>query len=458
MADAMAGGTSFKSKVVKSVGLSSAQFGVRFGLRLVSTVVLTRLLAPEVYGVFAIVLVYQYLLEMASDLGLRSLVITKEGETDDDFLRTCWTVSILRGAVIAGGTGVVALVIFALQAAGVFAPESAYSAPVLPWAIFALGGVSLLLSAQSINVFVSERNMAFGQVTLAIILSSVLGLVVTIGTALVWPTVWALVIGMVAQTLFQVVYSHLAFPGPKMGFRMEKQSRIMVIARGKWLMGHSILTAITQSADRLLLGVLMDSATFGLFFIASQVRDFCTGFLTMVHSSMGLQVFSHILQAPTETFRRNYYRYRLVFDAMACLGAGVLIMLAQHIVDLVFDPRYAGVADILRILALALVLTGPSLLRSAYSAERKFREMTYLSLLTATTLWLGLLLSVFVLGSMTGALLVIALHKLPEALALTIMGYRRDWVRIWRELLPLGLFAVGLGLGWGLGEIWDMAS
>ena len=241
-----------------------------------------------------------------------------------------------------------------------------------------------------------------------------------------------------------------------MGLRMENHSWNLVITRGKWLMGHSILTAITQSADRLLLGVIMDSTTFGLFFIASQVRDFCTGFLTMVHSSMGLQVFTHFLQASTDVFRKNYYRYRLIFDALACVGAGVLIMLAQNIVDLVFDARYGGVAEILQILVLALVLTGPSLLRSAYSAERKFREMTYLSLLTMLTLWVGLLLCVFVFETLTGALLVIALHKLPEALALAIMGYRRDWVRVWREFLPVVLFAAGLGLGWGLNEIWDM--
>ena len=60
--------------------LSMARFASRIYLRLVSTVVLTRLLAPEIYGTFAIVLTYLFILDMLSDLGFRSLVLTREGD------------------------------------------------------------------------------------------------------------------------------------------------------------------------------------------------------------------------------------------------------------------------------------------------------------------------------------------------------------------------------------------
>ena len=447
--------SSFKKKIAKSVGLSSMEFAVKFGLRLVSTVILTRMLAPDIYGVFAVVLVYQYMLEMFSDIGLRSFVITKEGEVDDDLVQTCWTASILRGLFILGVSGLIALLIAYLQSRGVFADDSAYSAEVLPWAIFALGATSLLFSFQSISLYVYERNMAFTHVSLSIILSSVLGLIVTITAAWLNPTVWALVIGTAAQFGFQVIYSFLAFKGPPMRLRWHGPSGRLIINRGKWLIGHSSLTAMANSADRVLLGILMDSTTFGLYYIAVQIRDFCHSFLTMVHARMGLQVFTHILQAPPDVFRRNYYKYRMVFDALAGLGAGTLIMIAQPLVDLVFDDRYAGVAPILQILALAFVLVGPVLLRSAFSAERKFRQMMNLSIVTTITLWVGLAVTIFFFDTLTGALLVIALHTLPEAIILTIAGYRRDWVRLWGEMMTVVFLALGLALGWGLLEIWE---
>ena len=154
-------------------------------------------------------------------------------------------------------------------------------------------------------------------------------------------------------------------------------------------------------------------------------------------------------------FRRNYYRYRLVFDGLAGTGTGMLILLAEPLVDLVFDDRYGGVAPILQILALALILTGPMMPRSAFSAERRFRAMTYLSLLTTAVLWLGLAICVLVFDSLTAALLVVALHRLPEALVLTWSSYRRGWVSLPLELMPLVFLALGAGIGWGLDLIWD---
>lgn len=454
----MAEPKSFKSKIAKSAGLTSMEYVVKFGLRLVSTVILTRMLAPDIYGVFAVVLVYQYMLEMFSDIGVRSFVITKEGEVTDELIQTCWTAALLRGVLILIVSALIAGLIIILQAQQVFAAESPYNAEVLPWAILALGGASLLFAFQSINVYIYERNMAFTHVTLSIVLSSVAGLIVTIGVAWVSPTVWSLVIGFTAQYAFQVVYSFWAFTGPPMRLRWHRLSVRLLIDRGKWLVGHSSLTALSSGADRILLGFLMDATTFGLYYIAVQVRDFCNNFLFMVHGRMGLQVFTHILTAPADVFRRNYYRYRMIFDALAGLGAGTLIMLAKPIVDLVFDDRYAGVAPILQILSLAFVLVGPSLLRSAFSAERKFREMMYLSLVETIALWGGLLIAIFVFDSLTGALYVIALQRLPAVIILTYAGQRRDWVRLAGELMTLVFFAIGLALGWGIGELWSLAT
>ena len=153
----------FRMKVISSVKLSILRFASDVGLRLVSTVVLTRLLAPEVYGVFATVLVYLYLLEMFSDLGVRPLILTKEGELSDRFLRTCWTVSILRGFIIALVSVLIAIAIGVMQEYGIFSVDSPYSAAVLPWALAALGIASFILGFQSPLQFVFERNMEFGQ-------------------------------------------------------------------------------------------------------------------------------------------------------------------------------------------------------------------------------------------------------------------------------------------------------
>lgn len=445
---------SFRSKIFTSVKLSSLKFLSEIGLRFASTVVLTRLLDPDTYGVFAIVLVYLYLLEMISDIGLRTLLVTKEGEVDDDFLRSFWTVSILRGVVIAVFSVVIAAIIGVLQAQGVFAADNPYAAASLPWAIVVLGLSNLIVGFHSPMRFVCERNMQFGKVTAMAIAVNVFGLVVTIALAFYLRSVWALVLGAVCKNLFQVFLSFAIFSGPPMRLNFNRAHLGIMIGRGKWIMGHSTLTALSQSADRLMLGFVMTASSFGFYFIARQLSDMVLRFLISIDAQIGLQVFRHLHESSEADFRRNYYRFRLFFDALAGLSAGGLIMLAPLLVEIIFDDRYAGVAPIVQVLALAVLLMGPLLLRSAYYAERRFKEMTFQSVLSTVTLWVGLSIAIFWFDSITGAFYVIALHRLPEALVFTVMGWQRGWVVIWREFLGLGFCALGAAIGWGVLWLW----
>jgi len=438
-----------RSRIFSSVKLSSLRFISQIALRLISTIVLTRLLAPDVYGVFAIVLLYRYLLEMFSDLGLRSVVLTKEGETDTLFLQTVWTVSVLRGIVIFAISGLIALVLILLQAGDALPTDSAYVAPVLPLAILALGGVAVLEGLQTVNRFIYERDMQFGYITLNVVLANVVSLIVTVLMAWWLRSVWALVIGAYFQALALAGFGFWAFKGAPMRWCLNPPSVKIVIDRGKWIIGHSILTALSQAADRLVLGFVMNSATFGFYFIARQIVDIGFNFLRTIHSQMGLQVFRHIIDTEPAEFKAKYYKYRLFFDSLAGVGAGAIFVLAQAFVDLIFDDRYSDVGPIVKLLAFILLPVGALFLREAYSAERKFRQMTALSLLSTVTLWVGLLLGVW-LHNISFAVLVIALHRLPEAAVLWWLSWKRDWLVIWREVLVLGFFGVGTALGWAI--------
>lgn len=445
----------FRAKILSSAKLSSLRFLSEVGLRLISTVVLTRLLDPEVYGVFAVVLVYLYILEMFSDFGIRSLILTKEGEVEDDFLRTCWTVSILRGVLIAVVSFLIAVVIGLLQAQEVFAADNPYSAAELPWALAAIGASAALTGARSPMPFMRERQMEFVRVTLVRVAANVAGLVATIVLAIYLRSIWALVYGAIVRSTLQVALSFLVFHGPRMRLHLSHDHLEIIIERGRWIIGHSILTALTRSADRLVLGFVMSSATFGFYFIARQLVDIVYRFLTSLNGQMGLQVFTHLQKSSKAEFRRNYYRYRFVFDAIAGLSVGGMIVLAPLLVEIVFDDRYRGVAPIVQGLAWGILLTGPLLLRSAFSAERRFREMTLLSIVSAATLWIGLLVAIFVFKSTTGTLYVVALHRLPEAMILILLGGDRDWVIVWREFVSFAFCVIGVLMGWSLLLLWS---
>lgn len=424
-------------------------------LRLVSTVVLTRLLAPDVYGVFAVVLVYMYILEMFSDVGLRSLVFTKEEPVDDAFLHTCWTIAIARGFVILLFSVGLGYSISILQQSGTFPNSSAYAAPELPWALAALGIVSFVKGFQSLNLFMTERQMQFGRVTLMRISANFISLIVTITLAVYLRSIWALVLGALVRSLIDVVFSFLLFSGPSMKLRADLASLRLAYGRGKWILTHSILTALAHSADRLALGFFMSSATFGSYAIARQIIELFTKFVASMHSQMALQVFTKVLADEVSVFRQKYYRYRLVFDSISGLCAGGLLVLAPMIVTIIFDERYKSVAPLMQMLCLGLVVIGPLILRDAFSAQRKFKDMTILSIASTATIWLGLGVSLLIFSSIPAAVICIALYRLPEAIMLWVKGYRLGWITPARETLPIIFLLAGMASGWAVLEVWE---
>jgi len=80
-------------------------------LRLISNLILTRILTPEAFGAVGIIISIRYVLTMISDIGFRAYLIRHERH-DDRLLNTLWTVQFLRNiilmAIMMGGASVFA--------------------------------------------------------------------------------------------------------------------------------------------------------------------------------------------------------------------------------------------------------------------------------------------------------------------------------------------------------------
>lgn len=445
---------SLRRKIVASAALSTMVFAMQVVARITSTIILTRILTPEIFGVFAIVMTFIFILEMFSDIGVRSLILTKEGDLDDGFLRSCWTAQILRGALIFVVCGMLALGISWGQGAGLFPIQSGYQDAALPFAIAAIGGFSVINGFASPAKFIYERQMNFRAVSLEKLITVGLTTIITIALAFWLRNIWALVLGNLARALIMVVLSYTMFTGPKMRLNWDLADFRLIIERGKWIIGHSALTAVMTVADRFILGFAMSGSSFGFYYIARQIVDMVEMFLNAIHAQMGLQVFTALQKSnDAAALRRRYYRYRILFDGLSMFGAGALLTFAPTLVGIIYDDRYADVAVMIQILAVGLILIGPGLLREAYSAQRRFREMTILSLVRATTIWAGLLIAVWGFGSITAALFVIALHRIPDTILLLRMGRRENWVGWLYEIRLLPLTPVGAAAGWGMAYV-----
>ena len=106
-------------------------FAASQGIRLVSTLVMTRLLAPSMFGVMAVAVMVNVVASLLTDLGVRQNIVQSHRGNDPVFLNTAWTVQIIRGFII---WSLALLLSFALWLAGrlgYLSGDTVYALPIL---------------------------------------------------------------------------------------------------------------------------------------------------------------------------------------------------------------------------------------------------------------------------------------------------------------------------------------
>src|SRR5690606_17029308 len=94
------GGSTLRSRVVRSSAWTLAGHALGHGMSLVSNLALAALLFPEAFGVMALVRLVLRGLKMFSDVGIGPSIIQHRRGEDPAFLNTAWTIQIVRGVLL----------------------------------------------------------------------------------------------------------------------------------------------------------------------------------------------------------------------------------------------------------------------------------------------------------------------------------------------------------------------
>ena len=92
------------ARAMRSSAWTIFGFGASQAVRLVSNLILTRLLFPEAFGMMALVTVAMVALGNFSDVGTAPAISYNRRGDDQDFLDTAWTLHVIRGFLLWLGT------------------------------------------------------------------------------------------------------------------------------------------------------------------------------------------------------------------------------------------------------------------------------------------------------------------------------------------------------------------
>ncbi len=364
---------------MKGGAVALGGFGAAQGLRLASNLIMTRLLAPDAFGLMALVLSIEILIGMLSDLGLdASIMRSKKGE-DPSFLATARTLQLARSWFIAAVMLAVAAALPSLAAAGVFPKASVYADPRLPW-FMALMALSVAVTGFSaMRVALHNRALNLVPVVRLELGAQVVAVIATVGGALAGLGAYALALGAVFSAGAKVIGSHLFLAGPPARFGFDRTHFKEIFGYGKWLLLASTLGWLAQRGDQVIFGALFDKIDFGLYSIGAIWIFTGRNLIELIQRRVAYPALAELHRERPHDLTRVYRRMRLVYEA-GCLALFLAVVaFADIAVDILYPSAYEGVAHFIRLLSVSLLLAPYRLLSSVLLTGGDSRQYTVVS-------------------------------------------------------------------------------
>lgn len=345
--------SNFRKKLVSAGVISLAALLLTQFIRFVGNIFSAKLLAPEAFGLIAIVNTILVGVSLFSDIGLKQVVIQRKEELTAEFLNTIWVMQIIRGAAIWTVAFLAVCVLLFIQNTGVVL-TNVYANPLLPYLTLFAALSALIDGFNSTKMIAASRYMNVGRINLIGIVSQVLSLTIIVLIAKITASPWALVFGTVSGALFQCIASHYFLLGINNSYFFDKKLVLSVLRRGRWILLSSPLTFLELNGAVLILGIYLGANDLGLFMIAFLIIGVVHLMSQNLAGSIFFPGFSECLRQNPGGVDALYRRFQLVSDAIIVTAAGGLFAAGPSIVALLFDHRYALTGEILSLLAIGL--------------------------------------------------------------------------------------------------------
>lgn len=362
-----------RSSVMKGSIWTVAGFGSEMLLRMASSLILTRIFLPEIFGTMAILTALLVGMEMISEVGVRASLIQNPRGKEAYFFETAWTVQIFRGCILW-----LILYLFTDPLAIYFDEPSLKS--LLPIASLVL----IFKGFTSVNIHLYTRELKVKKLIIMKVLTQVFSLLVVIILALYYKNIWAIIIGGLCSALLQTILSFLMFPQPKSRLRLDKSALQDIFKLGKWLFLATIFHFLISQGDRLLLGGLLTKTELGLYNLAAMFTQIPISILAALSGNILMPFLAKSFNDNPDDFNQKFndlLKKILLYmlPIVACLA-----ILGDLIIQFLYPSPFHDAGKILQLLAVAsfLQVISYALIPIFLSRGDSLRHMlAYLSLL-----------------------------------------------------------------------------
>ena len=316
--------------------------GVKFVVRMASTIALARLLSPSDYGLIAMVAILVDFVSMFQHMGLSTATVRWPEINHRQVSTLFWLNTVLSIAIM------IAVLAFA---------------PLLAWfyneprliAVTACYAVAVFLTGLNIqHEAILARQMRFGTIAAIEITSIVIGLVAAVAAAWYGAGYWALVVNQLVMTLASVIGVWATcrwipgLPSRNSGIRS-------LLAYGGNLTGYNVTNYFARNLDNALIGKFWGAYQLGVYSRAYQMLLMPMNQINNPLVAVAVPALSRLTDSP-ERYRTAYLKILEKIAMITMPGIVFMIAMSDWLILLLLGAKWREAGPIFMLLGIAAVL------------------------------------------------------------------------------------------------------
>jgi O-antigen/teichoic acid export membrane protein len=334
-------GASLRGRVARGAAWILGAVAARQALRLVSSVIITRLLLPDDFGLATTAMLLGVFVEMCADFGIRQAIVQHRDGGTRRFLDVAWTLALWRSFGVSA-----VIVLLAGPFAAAMADERLQTLAMLT---ALLPPLQAACSPGRLAWMRELRQDRINQLDLAV---DVARLPLNIAGALLTGNAYGIVFAGIAAEAVRVGLSYVMAP-ERPRFAYERAVAVDLLRYGRYVFVASVLGFFAVRLDAFFVARFLGMNAAGTYGLAQNMTAPIEGIASQLLGGLlfpYLAKFQHDLPAIRT-------RMRQVLKALLLGGAplaGLAVLAAPYIVDLLYDDRYQGAAGPLQWMIVAI--------------------------------------------------------------------------------------------------------
>jgi PST family polysaccharide transporter len=404
--------------------MGGAQLAIRL-TRLLTTIILSRLLSPNDYGLAAVVLTVYELVALFTRNGISAKVVQASGAEVETVARTAHSLTwLVCGALVL------------IQAALALPIAWFYRDPRLALPIALMGLIYLATPLSNIQGAFMQREGRLGRIALTSAIQVMADNILTALFALCGLGMWAIILPKLLVAPIWTIGVRTGHPWRPAGWSLIGWRDIARFSRN--VIGVELMTTVQANIDNLIVGSVLGVEALGLYYFAYNAG---LGITLGLVNAFGTAVYPHLCEVRADSIALAD-RYRRTLRTMGGLVVPLILaqaFLAPVYVPIVFGAKWAPAIPVLMLICLSALprpfaTTCSQLLKAVGRPDIELRWQAGLTVLLIAGLLIGTRVGIVGVAAAVLAVQSVVLtayilrapRPFLRAIAAPVVNFRRD--------------------------------